>query len=95
MIQAASVKALALHILEEMIAQRMKQKACPASTINVGQNEGQDAGTLKLQEGMPLCGSLLCAGCYDVGDGRKIHPPKVGEDYRKWLERWKPIGRPQ
>jgi hypothetical protein len=26
------------------------------------------------------CGSPDCAGCYDVGDGRKIHPPKIGED---------------
>jgi hypothetical protein len=41
------------------------------------------------------CGSTDCAGCYDVGDGRKIHPPKIGEDYRKWLERWKPIGMAQ
>jgi hypothetical protein len=38
------------------------------------------------------CGSSVCAGCYDVGDGRKMHPPKIGEDYRKWLERWKPKG---
>jgi len=94
MIQAASVKFLALRILEDMMAQRIRQKACPAPTTDVGQNEGQDPSTLKLQE-VPLCGSSLCAGCYDVGDGRKIHPPKVGEDYRKWLERWKPIGRPQ
>ena len=41
------------------------------------------------------CGSSHCAGCYDVGDGRKIHPPKIGEDYRKWLERWKPRGTVQ
>jgi len=42
-----------------------------------------------------LCNSPDCAGCYDVGDGRKIHPPKCGEDYRKWLERWKPTGKAQ
>jgi hypothetical protein len=41
------------------------------------------------------CGASHCAGCYDVGDGRKIHPPKIGEDYRKWLERWKPRGTVQ
>ena len=28
------------------------------------------------------CGSPDCAGCYDVSEGRKIHPPKCGEDYR-------------
>jgi hypothetical protein len=42
-----------------------------------------------------LCGSADCAGCYNVGDGRKIHPPKIGEDYKKWLERWKPKGSVQ
>jgi hypothetical protein len=42
-----------------------------------------------------LCGSPDCAGCYDVADGKKIHPPKCGDDYRAWLERWKAKGRPQ
>ena len=41
------------------------------------------------------CGSAPCAGCYDGEDGRKIHPPKCGERYRKWLERWQPEGKPQ
>jgi hypothetical protein len=41
------------------------------------------------------CASPHCAGCYDVGDGRKIHPPKIGEHYRKWLERWEPKGKLQ
>jgi len=41
------------------------------------------------------CGSAHCAGCYDVGDGKKIHPPKIGEDYQKWLEQWKAEGRVQ
>jgi hypothetical protein len=30
------------------------------------------------------CGSPDCAGCYDVGDGRKIHPPKCGESFLRW-----------
>ncbi len=29
-------------------------------------------------------GSPHCAGCYDVGDGRKIHPPKCGKDFLRW-----------
>ena len=41
------------------------------------------------------CGSPNCAGCYDVGEGRKIHPPKCSEDYRAWLERWEAKGRVQ
>lgn len=47
------------------------------------------------QENLAPCGSPNCAGCYDVGDARKIHPPKCGEEYRKWLERWQPKGKPQ
>jgi hypothetical protein len=42
-----------------------------------------------------LCGSPACAGCYDIGDGREIHPPRCGEGYRKWLERWEAKGKPQ
>jgi hypothetical protein len=30
------------------------------------------------------CGSPHCAGCYDVGDGRKIHPPRCGESFLRW-----------
>jgi hypothetical protein len=41
------------------------------------------------------CGSSDCAGCYDVGDGRRIHPPKCGEKYRVWLENWEARGRVQ
>ena len=41
------------------------------------------------------CGSSDCAGCYDVGDGRRIHPPKCGEKYRAWFERWEARGRVQ
>jgi hypothetical protein len=41
------------------------------------------------------CGSSDCGGCYDVGDGRRIHPPKCGEKYRAWLERWEATGRVQ
>lgn len=35
-------------------------------------------------DGIAACGSPYCAGCYDVGDGRKIHPPKCGADFLRW-----------
>ena len=41
------------------------------------------------------CGSPNCGRCYSVGDGRKIHPPKTGLEYREWLERWEGKGRVQ
>jgi hypothetical protein len=28
------------------------------------------------------CKSPRCAGCYDVGDGAKIHPPICGNGYK-------------
>jgi hypothetical protein len=48
-----------------------------------------------LRSGLAACGSPHCAGCYDVGDGRRIHPPKCGEKYRAWLERWEARGKVQ
>jgi hypothetical protein len=30
------------------------------------------------------CGSPHCAGCYNVGDGKKIHPPRCGEAFLRW-----------
>jgi hypothetical protein len=41
------------------------------------------------------CGSPHCVGCYEVTPDTWIHPPKCGEDYRAWLERWEAKGRPQ
>jgi hypothetical protein len=33
-----------------------------------------------LPEVVAACGSLACSGCYDVGDGIMIHPPRAGYD---------------
>jgi len=41
------------------------------------------------------CGSPDCAGCYEVEPGVRIHPPKCGESYREWFERWDAKGRLQ
>jgi hypothetical protein len=37
-----------------------------------------------IMKNLAPCGSSYCAGCYDVGDGRKIHPPKCGEEFLRW-----------
>jgi hypothetical protein len=39
---------------------------------------------LREGSGLAPCGSPHCAGCYDVGDGRKIHPPRCGESFLRW-----------
>jgi hypothetical protein len=57
--------------------------------------QSSHAGSTQVQEptlppvSLAACRSPHCAGCYDVGEGRKIHPPKCGADFfrwRAWLE---------
>jgi len=43
-------------------------------------------------EGLAACGDPACNGCYDLGDGRKIHPPRTSQEYLEWLEKWEPTG---
>jgi len=43
-------------------------------------------------EELAACGDPACNGCYDVGDGRKIHPPRTSQEYLEWLEKWEPTG---
>lgn len=47
---------------------------------------------LRRVQGQPLppCGSPDCGGCYDIGEGRKIHPPKDSAEWLEWLARWQP-----
>ena len=49
----------------------------------------------RLSSAPVACGSPGCAGCYEVEPGLRIHPPKSGEDYRAWLERWEVKGSVQ
>lgn len=95
-LQRTSVKSLAFRVLQEVAARSASPRVCPTPAEHVEQDAGQDTSALKAQRDVaPTGGSPHCAGCYDVGDGRKIHLPKIGEDYRKWLERWQPKGKPQ
>jgi hypothetical protein len=34
-----------------------------------------------------LCGSYACGGCYEIGDGKTIHPPRAGYDQAKLMEK--------
>jgi hypothetical protein len=52
-------------------------------------------GTAPQLEGLAECGSCDCNGCYSIGDGRKIHPPRTGQKYlADWLKHWEPTGDP-
>ncbi len=41
------------------------------------------------------CGSEACAGCYEVGEGRKIHPQKPTQEWLEWHRKWEAAGRVQ
>jgi hypothetical protein len=73
----------------------LKPRRALDDTLLARIREAKPAILEALRTGLAACGSPHCAGCYDVGDGRKVHPPKCGEEYRKWLERWQPKGKPQ
>ncbi len=40
--------------------------------------------------GVPPCGSVHCAGCYEVSQGIFLHPQKCSGDWQNWLDRWQP-----
>jgi hypothetical protein len=44
---------------------------------------------------LAACGSPHCAGCYDVGGARKIHPPRCGERIPEVARTLEPKGKPQ
>jgi hypothetical protein len=74
--------------------------ACGASTERVvNQSRPAPPGIVTVPQTAPdelaACGSSDCGGCYHVGNGKRIHPPKCGEDYKRWLERWEPKAKVQ
>jgi hypothetical protein len=83
---STGVKALALSVLAA-------GKSVPRH-ISALPTYGTDHGTQE-PNAVPACGLPHCAGCYDVGDGRRIHPPKSSEDWKEWLLKWEPKGHVQ
>jgi len=46
------------------------------------------------QSGLGLCpGPTHCGGCYEVSPNKWMHPPRVPEKWRAWLENWQPDGK--
>ncbi len=41
------------------------------------------------------CGDPSCNGCYSIGDGKRIHPPRSSAEYLEWLKSWEPEGKAQ
>jgi hypothetical protein len=76
------------HALDDTLLSRVRESKPAILKALRGQ-------PVEVEAGSAACGSAHCAGCYDVGDGRKIHSPRCGEEYRNWLERWQPKGKPE
>ncbi|MGC1907699.1 MAG: hypothetical protein WA715_28005 [Candidatus Acidiferrum sp.] len=73
----------------------LKPKRALDNSLLARVREAKPAILEALRSGLAACGSEHCVGCYDVGDGRRIHPPKCGEKYRAWRERWEAGGKAQ
>lgn len=72
-------------------------KALVALNSGRGSETRPTSALLRESKGKEIqsCGSPHCAGCYEVQPGVRVHPPKCGEDYRAWLERWESKGKVQ
>jgi len=87
---STSLKALALSVLAA-------GKAVPRRPMGLPpQGTGpEDCSNTQKHGGEAACGSLHCAGCYEVEPGKRIHPPKCSKEWREWLLKWEPKGRVQ
>ena len=83
-VQSVSIKSLAARVLQEMAAHRSATGVCPTPDTVAGQTAERPNARISGAQPVAACGSSHCAGCYDVGDGRKIHPPKCGTDFLRW-----------
>jgi hypothetical protein len=80
----------ALRALEEIGAVRTSGTQPSAALVSEQpvQEDGVTHQTIAERDEIAPCGSAHCAGCYEVGDGKKIHPPKIGKAYQKWTDQW-------
>jgi hypothetical protein len=91
--QQEDLRAIALKVLERNTVARQARNSAPDE---VSQRGATKNGPMQhFSDKVAPCGSPHCAGCYDVGDGRKIHPPKSSPEWLAWLERWQPNGKVQ
>jgi hypothetical protein len=103
--QTTSIKLLALKVLQQRVVTERDSETCPRRVFEVGHSAGQSESAAREADvaarerhgarALAPCGSPYCAGCYDVGEGKRIHPPKCGHDYLEWLKKWEGKGRLQ
>jgi mono/diheme cytochrome c family protein len=82
--------------MDKAVAERAV-KALLALNAGRGNETHTTSALLRETKGKEIgsCGSPHCAGCHEVRQGVRIHPPKCGEGYRAWLERRELKGKVQ
>ena len=50
----------------------------PREGERLGRNIREQLAARPQPEDLAPCGQFNCAGCYDIGEGKKIHPPRNG-----------------
>jgi hypothetical protein len=74
------------------IARSVREALLTASNEKTIKPTEQSCEKSEISEIRAECDSPDCAGCYEVGDGKKIHPPKVSREWLEWLVQWEPKG---
>jgi hypothetical protein len=74
---------IALRVAPSVNAKREQQPACPAPERVLRASES--IAEAEQSSASAACESPHCAGCYEVARGVRIHPPKCGNDYRRWV----------
>jgi hypothetical protein len=86
---STGVKALALSVLAAGKSVPLRPTALPP------RGTPTDHANAQKLDAIAACGSVHCAGCYEVEPAVQIHPPRSSEEWRAWLLRWQPKGRVQ
>ena len=85
---------LSLAMKAARVVESAEERPVPSSPAPAAPRPSVETG--RPQPGaLAPCASPHCAGCYEVEPGRKIHPPKCGQDYLDWLLEWEAKGRVQ
>ena len=81
-----------LEVAGDRLRFRPKEAVTPDLVELLKQRKGEIMAAL--QSGRPATGDCpgpqQCGGCYPVSGGRRIHPPRVSEEWTAWLKKWKP-----
>jgi hypothetical protein len=86
---STSLKALAFSVLAA------GKRVPPHTSALPTHGTGKDRASTQKSNNLAACGSIHCAGCYEVEPSVRIHPPRSSEEWKEWLLKWEPKGKVQ